>query len=99
VPPTSNPQDIYLDLKNAVARVDTHNTKIKEQISGLTALAINWEKAGEITAPQKDDIVYIVNEPKYFPYWRPLLYIVPKALVAPRIKPVPMALCAWLGNE
>ena len=53
VPPTSNPKDIYLDLKNAVAKVDTHNTKIKEQISGLTALAVNWEKAGDITTAQK----------------------------------------------
>lgn len=100
VPATSNPKDIYIDLKNAVDKTDTHNAKIKEQISGLTALAVKWEKAKEITTDQKNDILYIVNEGKYFNYWRPLLYVVPKALVGPpRIKAVPMALCAGLGNE
>jgi hypothetical protein len=99
VPPTSNPKDIYMDLKKAVDKPDTHNAKIKEQIAGLTALAVKWEKAGEITTIQKDDIIFMVNEPRYFQYWRPLLYVVPKALVQSRIKPVPMALCAGLGNE
>ncbi len=99
IPATSNPKDIYMDLKKAVEKTDTHNAKIKEQIAGLTALAIKWEKDGEITTIQKDDIIYMVNEPKYFQYWRPLLYMVPKALVQSRIKPVPMALCAGLGNE
>ena len=50
VPATSNPKDIYIDLKNAVDKTDTHNTKIKEQISGLTALAVKWESAGEWTS-------------------------------------------------
>src|ERR1044071_9634820 len=57
VPATSNPKDIYTDLKNAEAKPDTHNAKIKEQIAGLTALAIKWEKSGEITTIQKDDIM------------------------------------------
>lgn len=43
--------------------------------------------------------MYMVSEAKFFQYWRPLLYVVPKALVQARIKPVPMALCAGLGNE
>jgi hypothetical protein len=47
VPATSNPKDIYMDLKKAVEKPDTHNAKIKEQIAGLTALAIKWEKSGE----------------------------------------------------
>ena len=63
VPATSNPKDIYMDLKKAVDKPDTHNTKIKEQIAGLTALAVKWEKAGEITTVEKDDIIYMVNEP------------------------------------
>lgn len=102
VPPTSNPKDIYVDLKAAVAKPDKHNVKIKEQISGLAALAVRWEQDGEITTSQKDDIIYMVNEPHYFQYWRPLLYVAPRDLIQPRIKPVPtvpMALCAGLGNE
>jgi len=100
VPATSNPKDIYVDLKKAVDKPDTHNAKINEQISGLTALAVKWESAGEITSDQKDDIIFIVNEGKFFNYWRPLLYVLPKVLVdPPRIKKVQMASCAGLGNE
>ena len=99
VPPTSNPKDVYENLKKAVDNTDRHNTKITQQISGLAALAVKWETAGEITATQKDDIVYMVNEMSYFKYWRPVLYVIPRALVEPRLKPVPMALCASLGKE
>jgi hypothetical protein len=100
VPPTSNPKDIYIDLKKAVEKTDRHNAKIKEQISGLTALAVKWEKAGEITSDEKQDIILMVNEGAYFNHWRPLLYVTPYAALAPaRIKKVPMSLCAGLGNE
>ncbi len=99
VPPSSNPKDIYEDLKKAVDNTDTHNTKIKQQISGLAALAVTWETTGEITTIQKDDIVYMVNETSYFKYWRPVLYVIPRTLVEPRLKPVPLALCASLGQE
>jgi len=100
VPATSNPKDIYLDLKKAVEKTDGHNAKILAQISGLTALATTWERAGEITADQKIDIMYIVNEGKYFNYWRPLLYVVPRDLIHPsRMKHVPMSKSAGLGNE
>jgi hypothetical protein len=89
VAPTSNPKDIFIDLKKAVDGTDKHNPKIKEQILALTARAIKWEMAGEITTADKDDIVYMVNEPAYFKYWRPLLYVIPRALVESRLESVP----------
>lgn len=46
VPPTSNPKDIYEDLKKAVQRVDKHNSKITQQIAGLSARAVQWEADG-----------------------------------------------------
>ena len=100
VAPTSNPKDIYLDLKKAVEKVDKHNSKIKEQISSLSARAVHWEAAGLITEAEKNDIVYMVNEPSFFGYWRPLLYVIPvSAVLSPRLKPVPAHLCASLGAE
>jgi hypothetical protein len=99
VPPSSNPKDILFDLKKAVESTDTHNAKIKEQMSGLAALAVKWEKAGEISTADKDDIVYMVNELAYFKHWRPLLYLIPRAPVESRIVPVAAAKCASLGKE
>lgn len=99
VPPTSNPKDIFVDLKKAVDSTDRHNAKINEQISGLTALAVRWEAAREISTRAKDDIIYMVNEPSYFKHWRPLLYVIPRPLVESRLRPVPAAKCASLGSE
>lgn len=99
VPPSSNPKDIFFDLKKAVNTTDKNNTKIKEQISGLAALAVKWEQAGEISAADKNDILYMVNEPAFFRHWRPLLYVIPRAPVDLRLNPVPAAQCASLGSE
>jgi hypothetical protein len=66
VAPTSNPKDIFLDLRKAVESTDKHNAKINEQISGLSARAVKWEASGEISAADKDDIIYMVNEAGLF---------------------------------
>lgn len=101
VAPTSNPKDIYFDLKKAVDTTDKHNAKIKEQRSSLSARAVEWEAAGEITEAEKTDIIYMVNDPSFFQYWRPLLYVVPVTpkIVSPRLRAVPAPLCASLGPE
>ncbi len=99
VAPTSNPKDIFLDLKRAVDATDKHNAKINEQISALLARAVKWEASGDISTSDKDDIIYMVNEPAYFKHWRPLLYVIPRAPVEARLQPVPAALCASLGKE
>jgi hypothetical protein len=99
VAPTSNPKDIFLDLKKAVEATDKHNAKINEQISSLSARAVKWEAGAEVSTMDKDDIIYMVNEAAYFKHWRPLLYVIPRAPVESRLKPVPAALCASLGNE
>jgi hypothetical protein len=99
VAPTSNPKDIFMDLRKAVDATDRHNTKIKEQILGLSARAVTWEADGEISTFDKNEIIYMVNEPSYFKYWKPLLYVIPRPLVESRLEPVSAALCASLGNE
>lgn len=98
VPPTSNPLDIYTDLKKAVVNGDAHNSKISEQKASLIRLAIKWESTGHITAPDKDDIIFIVDHAR-FSDWRPLLYVIPHAQVAGRLQLVPASKRAGLGDE
>lgn len=98
-PPTSNPIDIYRDLLKAVASADSHNPKILEQRLSLVQRAIDWELTGKITANERDEIIYIVEDRLFFNYWRPLLYVIPRAKVVKRLQDVPPSKRAGLGNE
>lgn len=100
VPPTSNPVDIYRELKAAVDKGDTHNSKIVEQKASLSTLAIGWERSGEISSNNRDDILFLVNHHHDFARWRPLVYVIPRTLSIERRKQsVPAAKCAGLGPE
>jgi hypothetical protein len=99
LPPSSNPADLYRDLKAAVAASDTHSAKIAAQKASLIARAAEWEAAGEISAIHRDDLVYIVQSAG-FQHWRPLVYVIPcTASVLPRLQPVPAHNRAGLGPE
>jgi hypothetical protein len=98
VPPSSNPADIYRELRRDVDGRDTHSAKIAAQKASFMSLAIKWFAAGEITANDRDDIVYMVNHAP-FDLWRPLLYVIPRAIVQPRIQLVPVSQRAGFGNE
>src|SRR4028119_1425865 len=82
--PSSNPADIYRQLKLDIEKNDRHSFKINAQKASLTKLAIDWERAGEIAKDDKDEIIFMVNNAA-FSDWRPLLYIIPRVLVASRI--------------
>ena len=98
-PPSSNPAGIHRLLCDEVSSADTHSAKIASQRASFNDLAAKWEASGKITARQREDITYIVNNPAYLTYWRPLIYIIPRALVEARLEPVPAALCAGLADE
>jgi hypothetical protein len=98
VAPSSNPADIYRELKNAVQRKDQHSYKINEQKLSLKKLAIDWEATGEIGSDEKEEIVYRVDNAA-FDDWRPLIYIIPRALVLSRIQAVPPNNRASFGPE
>lgn len=100
VPPTSNPVDIYRDLKRAIETGDTHNAKIVEQRNSLLQLAIEWESKGEISAAVSADMSYVVQHHPDFHIWRPLIYVIPLTpSVERRRVAVPLAHCAGLGPE
>ena len=96
--PSSNPADIYKQLKADIENKDRHSYKIIAQKASLTKLAIDWEQAGHITRSDKDEIVFMVNNAS-FDDWRPLLYLIPRSLVAKRLRTVPIQQRASYGME
>lgn len=98
VAPSSNPADIYRELKIAIQKKDQHCHKINEQKLSLKNLAVIWESTGEISTDDKEDIVYMVDNAS-FDDWRPLLYIIPTAPLELRIKVVPAHKRASFGPE
>jgi hypothetical protein len=61
-------------------------------------LAIGWEVQGEISTEDKEEIVYMVDNAS-FDDWRPLLYVIPRLVVQPRIRLVPPGQRASFGPE
>jgi hypothetical protein len=98
VPPSSNPVDIFRDLRRDVQKQDRHSVKINQQKVSLTNRAIDWEKDGKISTIQKDEIIYMVANAGW-DHWRPLVYIIPRLSVQPRLTAVPINLRAGFGNE
>ena len=87
-PPSSDPASIYRELAEAVRRTDEHCAKILDQKTGLLARAVDWHAAGLITDATRDDITMTVEKAP-FSLWRPLLYVIPFAVVAKRVQDVP----------
>jgi hypothetical protein len=96
--PSSNPIDIYRDLKVAVQRNDKHNFKINEQKVSFKRLAIEWEITGEISANARDEIIYMADNAT-FDDWRPLVYVIPRPLDVARLQIVPPARRASFAPE
>lgn len=98
VAPSSDPAEIYRQLKLDIKNKDRHSQKINAQKASLTSLAIIWELAGEIKVDDKDEIIYMVANAS-FDDWRPLLYVIPRSLVESRLKVVPIdkASKLWYG--
>jgi hypothetical protein len=88
-PPSSDPASIYRDLAEAVAKTDEHCAKINDQKLTIPALAVDWFNAGLISATARDDIAVTVSK-AVFPHFRPLLFVIPYAGLAPsRVEEVP----------
>lgn len=98
VAPSSNPADIYRQLKQDIERADRHSAKISAQRASLAALAVDWEKAGEISADERDEIVYMAKNAT-FNEWRPLIYVIPRDPLKARLKLVAPEKRAGLGIE
>jgi hypothetical protein len=89
IPASSNPYDIYNELKNAVIKPDRHSSKIKELKTSMTAVALEKLKAGEISDKEKDEIIYSIGNAD-MEYWNPVLYIIPIDRISSRAITVPV---------
>jgi hypothetical protein len=98
VAPSSNPVDIYRELKQCFERTDLHNAKIQAQKASLKSLAVQWQQAGEITKFEEQDIVWWVDNATA-QLWKPLIYVIPRPLVEARLVPVPANQRASIADE
>jgi len=98
IPPSSNPASLYERLKEAAESEDEGDLKIIQQKNALKSLAIDWEKAGQITTVEKEDIIVSIDE-GHFKQWRPLIYLIPRTLVDSRLIAVSRPNRASLGME
>jgi hypothetical protein len=89
VPPTSSPREIYANLHKEIARGDRHSEKIAQNKLGILRGANIKRKYNVITVEQRDEITTIVKSSQLGDY-RPLLFVIPFAPVAKRIKQVPI---------
>lgn len=97
---SSNPVDIYRELKKATERGgDRHNEKINQQRLLYNKLAIDWANNGEITDLIKNEIIFIANN-QSLEQWRPLLYVIPITdEIKSRLKSVPIEQRASVAME
>ncbi len=96
--PSSDPCDLYKRFSADVTRADAHSSLIESQRQAMLKHATRWHKAGEIDSATKAEIAYQArNSP--VPLWRPLIYVIPRALVESRLVPVPAPKRAGLGGE
>ena len=90
IPPSANPCEIYSGLYEDSVRGDRHSSKISENKTGILAGADARMRQGEITARQLSDIAgrVMYSDPTDF---RPLLFVIPYAVVRHIVKPVPLS--------
>ena len=86
-PASSDPATIYRQLHNAVKTRDGGDAKIASQKKVLKALASKWEMDGIIDEDQRDEIVAMVSTSEIVD-WRPLIFVIPYAAVAKRVRSI-----------
>jgi hypothetical protein len=90
VPPTSSPAEIYRVLFEEVRRGDRHSSKIKENRIGILRGASIKKDQGVITDKQANDIGAIVERAETQDF-RPLIYVMPYAVVCSQLSEVPVS--------
>jgi hypothetical protein len=88
VPPTSSPFEMYRALFEETSRGERHSSKIEQNRVGILRGARAKRRARVITANHEKQIAAIVQaaQPSDF---RPLLYVIPAAIVAKRLREPP----------
>jgi hypothetical protein len=90
MPPSSTPCALFKAFEMDVKTNDLHSAVIKNNRMGLLRGAEAKRKKGVITAAQEAEIGKIVKNATNQEF-TPLLYVIPHAMVAKLVKPVPIA--------
>jgi hypothetical protein len=85
IPPTSNPYEIYHNLREEVQRGDRHSAKIAANREGILRGAEAKRKAGVINESQFHDIRQTVKSVEISDF-RPILYVIPYSNVATDVR-------------
>ncbi len=86
-PPSSNPKEIYWNLKKDIDGKDHHSSKIEQNKVGIIKGANIKKSQGIITDIQEQEIIDIVSVAEMEDF-RPLIYIIPTEKVKGIINPV-----------
>jgi hypothetical protein len=96
--PSSNPRRIYNQLREDCEIEDKHSALIGGYKKTFSRLAKQWLADGSLAKDQYDEILAITKDFSWN-IWRPVLYVIPRTAVEPRIKSVNIALRAGYGPE
>jgi hypothetical protein len=84
-PPSSNPAEIYTQVRQATLRPDKGDLRIKSWRAGLLAYVPTWQANNLIDGAQAAEITYLLGT-EDFSFWRPLLYIIDRPVVGARAR-------------
>jgi hypothetical protein len=100
IAPSSNPCEIYRNLRGDFERQDTHSALIKGYKKKFTRLARDWLSDGSLTSDQHDEIIAAVRGWTWT-IWHPVLYVIPREPLekASRVVSVPRPDRAAHGPE
>jgi len=89
LPPSSNPAEIYETLRAAtLERPDFHCHHITRVKLSLKERVLEWTGDGSMSSIDAQDVLYQLDHAD-LKDWRPLLYVINRASVAPRLLLVP----------
>lgn len=89
IPVSSSPKNIYKRYTEDVEGEDTHSTLIERNRQGIKNGAVYKLAAGVITQREFEQINAMVDKAG-FAQFKPILYIIPSALVKSKLKQVPV---------
>lgn len=89
IPQSSSPNAIYRQLKSDVETFDCHSSKVNENKAGLKRGAmIAWKD--QVITDDELSIIQDTIDSAVITDFKPLLYIIPKSLVQPKVELVPV---------
>lgn len=98
IPYSSNPADIYRQMKRENDPWDGHSPTVERIAATLIGLTHGWHATGALSDSDRDEVLTLLQQ-RNPQLWRPLVYVIPRSPVELRMRLVPLAQRAGLGPE